>query len=283
MGDISLLILYAADDETFVRGYLMPALDEGDSSLLALGPAELAHRPIATLGRELESARAVLVVLSPSFLADPWICRAEELASTAAIAGRATVIGVQLHECELPLHLEARVPLDFRDPARWDEELAQLAVFLARPLTPPASEARPPPAAEASSLGAARKLALASIQRRRSARRWGSFAAIAVLVLTLTARCTDHDRVLAPSSSDIGYAPPHVNHLLDAHEIDRELRTWDPDRDHTGALVGSEACLPAIAQGWAGARSLSCRIRADQRPPWDRVLDGVVVPRSALR
>lgn len=143
----AVLILHAAADEAFVRGYLAPALGlPGDSPRLR-SAGQLARLPLPELERELEDAYPVIAVLTPAFLADPWLRQAEALAGTAAIAGRATLVALVLRECALPLHLAARVSLDFRDPGHWDEELRQLTAFLARPAQAPAPLPCPYPGA----------------------------------------------------------------------------------------------------------------------------------------
>lgn len=148
------LVLYAPADEAFARGYLAAALGlplepepadgndacaaaaEDNAIGLALSSRELSERPVSELGRLVATSQLVLPVLTPSFLADPWLQLSDQLASHLAVDdGDATagVVPILLADCEAPLHLRAHVTLDFRQPGDWDDELARLRAHLERP------------------------------------------------------------------------------------------------------------------------------------------------------
>lgn len=149
------LILHAPADEAFARGYLAAALGlplppscdggeapgapSGNAAGLALSSRELSTRPVSELGTLITTSRVILPVLTPAFLADPWLQLSDELASHVTVGdGDATagVVPLLLAACEVPLHLRANVTLDFRKPADWEDELARLRSYLAQPATP---------------------------------------------------------------------------------------------------------------------------------------------------
>lgn len=157
-----LLVLYAEDDEAFARGYLAPALGLGASAAagegegaegLAISGAELARRPVAELARLVASSELVIPVVSPAFLADPWLRLSEGLASHAAIAGEAGEAGeapeagaassagpgvvlLKLRACEVPLYQAMQVALDYTDEDAWEAETARLRQHASRPAEP---------------------------------------------------------------------------------------------------------------------------------------------------
>ncbi|MEZ4364272.1 MAG: AAA family ATPase [Kofleriaceae bacterium] len=144
-----LLVMYAAADEPFARGYLAPALGltDGDDRAagLALSAAELARRPMLEVEALLAETETIVPVLSPAYLADPWLLLSESVASHIAVDGESSVVPLVLRACELPVHLQACVSLDFRDAAAWDEELERLQRHLAQPPAPPQVLACPYP------------------------------------------------------------------------------------------------------------------------------------------
>lgn len=150
-----MLILYAPADEAFARGYLAAALGlplppssdggeapgapRGNAAGLALSSRELAARPVSELGALVTTSRVIVPILTPAFLADPWLQLSDELASHVTVGDGDTTAGVVpllLAACEAPLHLRANVTLDFRKPADWEDELARLRGYLAQPATP---------------------------------------------------------------------------------------------------------------------------------------------------
>jgi hypothetical protein len=81
---------------------------------------ELRAIKLVELKRGVQSSRLTVVVLSPAFTTDRLAELAELLASHASGAtGR--LVPLLYTDCELPLRLDFRVSLDFRDPARWAE------------------------------------------------------------------------------------------------------------------------------------------------------------------
>jgi WD40 repeat protein/energy-coupling factor transporter ATP-binding protein EcfA2 len=129
-----------------VTGYLLPALGLPADRVLTKDQ----FRPGAPVVEEFERAvghsRFTAVVLTPAYLADEWSVFGEQLASHAAVAdGRNRLIPVLLEPCELPLHVEFRVRLDYTDAARWDAQSARLRELLDRPEPPPEDLACPYP------------------------------------------------------------------------------------------------------------------------------------------
>src|SRR6185436_17214730 len=134
-----LFVVHATADEPFVRGHLLPAVGLSPervklSSELALGAVKLVE-----LERGVQSSRLTVIVLSSAFTTDRLAQLAELLASHASgTTGRLVPL---LHtDCELPLRLDFRVSLDFRDPARWAEEDEKLRAYLQQPAPPAAPD-----------------------------------------------------------------------------------------------------------------------------------------------
>lgn len=131
-----LFVVHAAADADFVRGYLLPALDLSSSRVLlsdALTPGALV---VSELDRGVSRSRFTVLVLSPASLEDRWAVLGEQLASYLS-AGGVHVIPLRLADCQLPLHLEARVALDFTDRASWESEAARLRALLQTAGAPP--------------------------------------------------------------------------------------------------------------------------------------------------
>jgi hypothetical protein len=131
-----LFVVHAAADADFVREYLLPALDLPWLRVLlsdALTPGALV---VSELDRGVSRSRFTVVVLSPAYLEDRWAVLGEQLASYLS-AGGVRVIPLRLADCKLPLHLEARVALDFTDRASWESEAARLRALLQTTGAPP--------------------------------------------------------------------------------------------------------------------------------------------------
>jgi len=131
-----LFVVHAAADADFVRGYLLPALDLPSSRVLlsdALTPGALV---VSELDRGVSRSRFTVVVLSRASLEDRWAVLGEQLASYLS-AGGVHVIPLRLADCKLPLHLEARVALDFTDRASWESETLRLRALVQTTGAPP--------------------------------------------------------------------------------------------------------------------------------------------------
>lgn len=152
--DLDLFLIYARADAAFVRDVLLPGL--GLSCERTLLVAELT--PGASRVREIERgvcrSRFTVVVLSPAYLSDGWAVFGEALASHLSI-GSERVIPLRLADCELPVHLDFRVALDFRSDADREFELGRLRRLLELPVVPlapaPEPKGEPPAAAKRSS------------------------------------------------------------------------------------------------------------------------------------
>ena len=124
-----LFVVHAAPDTDFVRGYLLPALNLPSARVLLMDELPLGGVVVAEIDRGVSRSRFTVAVLSPAYLADRWVAFGEQLASHLS-ARDVRVIPLRLTDCELPLRLDARVSLDFRDPAHWESEAARLRDLL---------------------------------------------------------------------------------------------------------------------------------------------------------
>ena len=127
-----LFVSHAVADAEFVRGYLVPALNLPASRVLLLDELPATAAVVAELDRGVSRSRFTVAVLSPAYLADRWAVQGEQLASYLS-SDEARVIPLRLADCKLPLHLDARVALDFRDPAGWDSAAKRLRDLLHSP------------------------------------------------------------------------------------------------------------------------------------------------------
>ena len=124
-----LFVVHAAADATFVQGYLLPALNVSRLRVLLMEELPLGAMLVSEIDRGVSRSRLTVTVLSPAYLADCWTAFGEQLASHLS-ARAVRVIPLRLMDCQLPLRLEARVSLDFTDPARWESETARLRDLL---------------------------------------------------------------------------------------------------------------------------------------------------------
>ncbi|HEX3764726.1 MAG TPA: TIR domain-containing protein, partial [Kofleriaceae bacterium] len=136
-----LFVVYAASDAEFVHGYLLPALAVPAERVLLVEQLAPGAAMLDEISRGVARSRFTIAVLSPAYLTDHWAVLGEQLASTLSIddADDVRILPLRLVSCPLPLHLDARVGLDFTDRARWDGEAARLRARLHAP--PPADDA----------------------------------------------------------------------------------------------------------------------------------------------
>jgi WD40 repeat protein len=142
-----LFVVFSAADADFVRGYLLPALNVPPARVLLVDELTPGARVVSEIERGVSSSRFTVAVLSPAYLEDRWAVFGDQLASHVSVEGGSAadvrVIPLRLTDCQLPLHLEARVCLDFTDRAGWDLEAARLRKRLQAPA--PAEELIPCP------------------------------------------------------------------------------------------------------------------------------------------
>jgi WD40 repeat protein len=134
---VRLFVVYAAEDNEFVEGFLLPAVGLDEEAVLRSTRLDPGAPIVEEIARGALSPVTVLV-MSPSFLASPWANLANQLATHRSVEeskeGLATVVPVLVKECAAPLLTRLRVSLDFRRPERahWEEEVERLRKLLAR-------------------------------------------------------------------------------------------------------------------------------------------------------
>jgi len=134
--EYELFVIHADADKQFVHGYLLPAVGMTPERVLVSSALRLGASRIAEIERGVQTSRLTIVVLSPAYLTDCWAEFGEQLASYASgVEGR--LVPLRRAECELPLRIEFKVPLDFRDPARWAEQAQRLRTHLQQPVPAP--------------------------------------------------------------------------------------------------------------------------------------------------
>ncbi|HET7506635.1 MAG TPA: TIR domain-containing protein, partial [Kofleriaceae bacterium] len=127
-------IVHAADDEAFVQGYLVPSLGLTPDRVLVPRALEPGRFVLGEIERGVCASRVTVVVLSRAYLHDHWAVFGEQIAAFASLARErdAVFLPVLRDDCELPLHVQALVALDFRNaaPSRWQAEVERLRSFL---------------------------------------------------------------------------------------------------------------------------------------------------------
>src|ERR1043166_2731493 len=124
-----LFVIHAAADADFVRGYLLPALNLPAQRVRLLDALTPGALMVSEIDQGVACSRFTAVVLSPAYFADRWAVFGERLASHLG-AEDARIIPLRLTDCDLPLRLDARVSLDFRDPSHWEAEAARFRDLL---------------------------------------------------------------------------------------------------------------------------------------------------------
>jgi len=132
--------LHAAADEPFVQGYLLPELGFTPERVLVPNKLRPGRPLISEIERGVRSSRVTVVVLSPAYMADHWAVFGEQLAAYASLAQdvQGELLPLMLADCELPLHIQALVKLDYRDPTRevWAAETGRLRQYFDLPAVP---------------------------------------------------------------------------------------------------------------------------------------------------
>src|SRR5512135_740991 len=141
-----LFLVYADDDRAWVEGFLRPALGVPDEDTITREKFRLGAPIVGEYERAVTSSCYTVLVFSPAFLADWWAMFGEQLVAFAAVEeGRAWLVAIVLHPCQLPLSERFRVHLDCTDRTQWDEQVGRLRDRLGRPELPPAEVPCPYP------------------------------------------------------------------------------------------------------------------------------------------
>jgi len=128
-------VAFAAADEWWVRGFLLPSLAVPERRVLT----EDDFRPGAPRLEEFASAvtasRFTVVILTPDFLTDTWADLSQRLAAHLGVAERRNrLVPLLFHPCDLPLDLDSRVSLDCTQPEGWEPAAARLRALLDSPV-----------------------------------------------------------------------------------------------------------------------------------------------------
>jgi WD40 repeat protein len=115
--------IYADADASFVKGYLLPELGLRPDRVLLSN--ELGTSRVDEIERGVTQSTVTIAILSQAYLSDCWAIFGGQLAGHAD-ESKGRLIPLLLGDCKIPLHLDFRVAVDFRDPARWREEAARL-------------------------------------------------------------------------------------------------------------------------------------------------------------
>ncbi|CAO5155031.1 hypothetical protein FAIPA1_180047 [Frankia sp. AiPs1] len=124
-------VVYAARDEWWVHGFLLPALAIPESRIVTEGDFQPGAVLLAEFAAAVIGSRFTVVVLTPDFLVDGWADLSQRLAAHLSVdEQRNRLVPILLRPCELPLDLAARVRLDCTRPAGWEPAAARLRTLL---------------------------------------------------------------------------------------------------------------------------------------------------------
>lgn len=127
-----LFVVHAAADAPFVHGQLLPAIGLAPERVLLSCALRLGEPIAREIERGVQTSRLTIAVLTPAYMTDRWAMFGEQLASHASgVEGR--LVPLLRSDCDVPLHLDFVVALDFRDPDRWPAEVKRLRDRLAQP------------------------------------------------------------------------------------------------------------------------------------------------------
>jgi WD40 repeat protein len=147
--DVFVVHADAATDKAFVNGYLLANLGLAPERVLRLQTLELGQSIAKEVERGVRSSRVTIVVLSAAYMDDNWAAFGEQLAASGSVAKdlHGVLLPLLLEDCELTMHVQSLVTLDFRDPTRevWDVEIDRLRGYLDRPAAPESDLACPYP------------------------------------------------------------------------------------------------------------------------------------------
>src|ERR1700677_967949 len=99
-----LFVIHAKADESFVRGYLIPALDLAEPQVLSSAALPVGMPTGTALEQAILESRVSVVVLSAAYASDPTALLGEQLAGYASGLD-ADLVPILLSECEVPLRL----------------------------------------------------------------------------------------------------------------------------------------------------------------------------------
>lgn len=132
--EYDLFVSHAKPEQTWVHGYLLPALGLPAGRLITPDGLRPGAPKVAEFERAIASSKYTVLVFSPAYLADEWANFGEQLASYASVASqRDRLVPLSLKPCPLPLHIDFRVRLDCTEEANWEREIARIRSLLSSP------------------------------------------------------------------------------------------------------------------------------------------------------
>ena len=141
---LDLFVVHSDADAAWVDGYLLPALGLPPQRVATSQRLPLGLPKVSAFDDLLAQSRITVLVLTPALLDEAWTTFGEQLASHTAVEHqRVRLVPLLLEPCELPLHVEFRVRLNFVEEAAWDREVGRLRDLLNEPVAEPGSETEP--------------------------------------------------------------------------------------------------------------------------------------------
>lgn len=127
--EYDLFVAYARADAEFVRETLLPSLKLPPTRVCLVHRLQIGSVRVAAIADAVTRSRYTIAVLSRAYLQEQW----EQFGTNLALhvhANDARVIPLRLEQCVIPIPLQARIELDFTDPANWQSELDRLSELL---------------------------------------------------------------------------------------------------------------------------------------------------------
>lgn len=141
-----LFISYAKEDQEWVKGYLLNALDQAGVTYLTEAAFELGGPRLLAFEAAIQQSQRILLVVSPAYLLEGYNRFVDLLVTHFGLeAGTWPVIPLILKPvARLPPHLAILVRIEITDEHDWEPALKRLATTLAQPLALPLPPPRPP-------------------------------------------------------------------------------------------------------------------------------------------
>lgn len=123
----SIFLSHSHVDKDFARQLARDLQASGVTVWIDEGALGIGDSLVTNIGRAIDAAEYLGVLLSANSVTSEWVSREVEIALNSEIDGRKIkVLPLLLDNCQLPAFLRGKVLADFRDPARYLHGLSKL-------------------------------------------------------------------------------------------------------------------------------------------------------------
>lgn len=124
-------ISYSDEDEAWVQGYLIPALDLKNDQYTAKQKFSPGESKVKCIEKAIRDSRYTFLIISPSYLEDEWVGLSEHLSTYKEISESViNLIPIIYLPCDVPMSVDFKVKLDFSEPGNWETEIKKLRCLI---------------------------------------------------------------------------------------------------------------------------------------------------------